>query len=385
MDYHLPTLLKSYDYDYDVVGITGIITQYANVKRIAQVVRNDRPETVIMAGGPLASSVSNLLLNKTEVDICVEGEGERSVLFAVNSNRITKQIIESVPMSVEDLSYYVPSYNLFPMNTYLNNPIAADNVNKWKDGNWIKDRKYRKSINMIGTRGCVHNCLFCYHNFLGQGYRMRLPSSIITEMYLVREYGVEYIHFTDDAFACNKKFIMKFCKMKELSNVGHIKWSCAGRANIVDKEMVQAMKDSGCEGICYGLESGSQKMLNVMNKKVTIRQYGKAIELNKKYFDYEDYTFIVGTPGETDETIEETEKFIKQMDIKPSAVFYMTPYPGTPLFNNLATEGKVFPNDNDWMEKFVLSLGEQGEQMVMNLTDYSDEKVKEWHDRLKEI
>jgi radical SAM superfamily enzyme YgiQ (UPF0313 family) len=150
------------------------------------------------------------------------------------------------------------------------------------------------------------------------------------------------------------------------------------------EDLIKLMKDSGCVGLCYGLESGSQRILNEMNKKVTLDQYRKAIRLNQKYFDYQDYTFIVGMPSETSESVRESINFCKEMNITPSAVFYMTPYPGTPLFNSLILQDDIHPtidtNNLDEYEKYVLSLGEQGEQLIWNLTDFPDNQVIEWHD-----
>jgi len=147
------------------------------------------------------------------------------------------------------------------------------------------------------------------------------------------------------------------------------------------KDMAFQMSQAGCVGVWYGLESGSQEMLDRMNKKATIDQYRKVIEINRKYFEYEDYTFIVGTPGETDETVNESIQFCKEMEITPSAVFFMTPYPGTPLWHELVMTGRVVPEDLNWLEDYVLGLDEQGKIMAMNLTDYEDQKVIDWHDK----
>ena len=96
-------------------------------------------------------------------------------------------------------------------------------------------------------------------------------------------------------------------------------------------------------------------------RKVTLDQYRKAIELNHKYFKYEDYSFIVGTPGESDKTIQESIDFCKEMGIKPNVVFFMTPYPGTPLFNELKNTNYHFRSivDNvDRFENWISSLDE---------------------------
>jgi len=378
-------------YNPDLIGIGGIITQYGEVKRIAAICRRILPQIPIVCGGPLATTVPELLIGNTQVDITVSGEGERAVKYLMSllsePLSLSGHLGMMSPIVDLDTNPY-PAYALFPMDIYLNNPIAADNRDKWNEGEWKQETIQRKSMNMIGTRGCIFHCIFCHHGFQDQGYRMRNPIEVVKEMkFLGQKYGVTYIHFTDDAFACNRKFVEGFC-LEMLDQMSHsdyrwdISWSCAGRANIMTEALVDQMRWAGCEGICYGLESGSQRMLDVMNKKITVDQYRRAIALNKGNFTYEDYTFIVGTPGETWDTVKESVQFCKDEGIVPSAVFYMTPYPGTPLFKKLCLSSKKFAiiyEDKVKFEEFILRLGEQGEQMVWNCSGRPDEEVKEWH------
>jgi len=368
-------------YKPDLVGITGIITQYSEVKKIAQRCRVAYGDIPIVAGGPLASSVPELLLSKTCVDICVRGEGERVAAMLADAVQPikTRNMIYQVQAHKNISDFHMPTYHLFPTDVYVKNPIAADNTRKWKDGEPSYTK--RRSINIIGSRGCPFNCIYCAHNYMGQGWRKRENLDILNEMlFLKNKYDVDYIHFTDDAFSCSNKAMQEFSSAKKKNRyLRDVKWSCAGRANVVTDIMVKKMKQSGCIGLCYGLESGSQKILNNLNKKITIQQYEKAIKLNKKYFDYEDYTFIIGSPGESIDTIKESIDFCKRNEIVPSAAFFLTPYPGTPLFDMMVDKGQINPKDHNLMDKFVDRLGEQGEQLIWNFTDVPDSEVLDWH------
>jgi len=371
-----------------LVGLTGIITQYGEVKKIAEWCNFQWPRVPIVCGGTLATTVPLLLLDKTKVNYCILGEGERAILDLIDHLPIMDSVenklehIFSRKESIKDLSTIPwPAYDLFPMDIYLRNPIGPHNPNKWKDGK----SNAPLTMNIIGSRGCPYNCIYCLHCFQGQGYRVRPYNDIIIEMdFLQRTYGVNYIQFVDDAFACIRQKILDFCfafKGRDMT------WSCAGRANLVNEDVIRAMADAGCIGLWYGLESGSQKMLNSMNKKVTIRQYEEAIALNRKYFKYEDYTFIVGSPRETDETIQESIDFCKRMGVIPTAVFFMTPYPGTPLWRMLLSNDKKFREmalDIDRLEEWILTLNEQGERMAWNCSGAPDEKAYEWHQKFIE-
>lgn len=402
------TLSSLQGWEPDIVGLTGIITQYAEVKALAYIARTLWPNTPVVCGGPLATSVPELLLRRTAVTHCVLGEGEDTIrefvarlsdhvpgvyykapLDAAEGVPVTLMLSSAERRPIADLeSLPYPAYDRFPLEIYINNPIAADNVRKWQGGGWVTERKQRRSLNMLGTRGCPHHCVYCYHNFLGQGYRTRAPSDIVDEMAMLgQKYGVKYIHFTDDAFACVPRFVERFCHAIQercVMSKAHwgITWSCAGRADVMTEDLVGMMADAGCEGLCYGLESGSQRMLDAMNKRVTLEQYRRAIAFNKKYFKYEDYTFIVGTPGETWDTVKESVRFCKDEGVTPSAVFYMTPYPGTPLFERLRRGDARFGamvEDGEALERFVMSLGEQGERLAWNCSGRPDEEVREWH------
>jgi len=395
----------------EIVGLTAIVTQYAQVKKIAEIIREVMEDVFILCGGPLASSCPKLICSKTQVDVCIRGEGEKVISYLnyqmppsgeifndygayfFKYYRTSKHAVpygmsvtSSIIDDVDGISF--PSYDLFPIEEYIKNPIAAQNINKWEDGS--ASGKVERSMNIIGSRGCPYKCVYCYHNYIGQGYRLRSPKHIVAEMeYLKNKYNVEYIHFVDDAFAIGKAFVSEFCDLVERLGM---KWSCAGRADAVgqDEEIIKKMADSGCIGLCYGLETASPKMLETINKRITVEQYRKAVSLNQKYFpDYQDYTFMVNLPWEEDEDVQLSIDFCKEMGIVPTAVFYMTCYPGTPFWKRMVFVEKKAPIDNvSWLEKYILKLGEQGEGMLWSdmlwWSDYSPEKIEERHKKFME-
>jgi radical SAM superfamily enzyme YgiQ (UPF0313 family) len=256
-----------------------------------------------------------------------------------------------------------------PMDIYLKNPIGAPNRNKWIDGGAEEDAPL--SMNIYGSRGCPYKCIYCYHDFMGQGYRQRSVDDIVKEMrYLHDTYGVPYFHLIDDEFCLKKDYVFDFCKelKKEFNNT--ITWGCAGRVNLMTEPLISAMADAGCVLIGYGIESGSQKMLDVMKKGVKVEQAKEAIRLTKKYLGWADCSFMIGTPGENWETIQETIDFCKDLDLNPEVIFFITPYPGTELYRMAIEQGKIKDE-----EEFILNLGEQGEKIRVNFSELSDEEL----------
>lgn len=377
----------------EVFGIGGLITTYKYVKWLCEIIKKYHPDKKIIVGGSVATSIPKILLKNTKADIVVKGEGEltapdliktlkqgknlknvKGIIFKHKNGKIFKNPPREPIKDLDTIPF--PAWDLFPMNIYLKNPIGIINKNKWNDGS-ATNQDIPLSINISGTRGCPYQCIYCYHDFLGYGYRHRSPENIIKEFKILKKrYRVGYIHFVDDEFCLKKSFVEDFCRRLIKENLG-IKWGCAGRVNLADEKLYQLMKKAGCINICYGIESGSQKMLDIMKKGVTVEQAKKALKMTKKIFGENDVSFMVGMLGETEETIKETIDFCKETGLKPEVVFFVTPYPGTELYKIVKQKGLIKDE-----VAYIESLGEQGEQIVVNLTDFSNKKLKELKEKV---
>lgn len=378
--------------DFDIYGIGAIVTIYKYVKWIVGIIKEAHPEKILVVGGSVASSIPEIILKKTKADIVCFGEGEATIVELIDalksdgdlSNvrgiyfRAKKEgIVKNAPRApIADLdSIPFPAWDLFPVETYLKNPIGALNRNKWIDGS--PDNCRVLSMNLSGTRGCPYDCIYCYHDFMGQKYRHRSAGNIIKEMRVLSDdYNVKYFHFIDDEFCVNKNFVYDFCKEFRKAFGPGVTWGCTGRVNLMTEDLIIAMKEAGCVLIGYGIESGSQKMLDAMKKGVTVSQAKKAISLTKKHLGWADCSFMIGTPGEDIITVKETVEFCKELDLTPEVIFFTTPYPGTELYKRALAEKKIVDE-----EEYCLNLGEQGEKVRVNFTKFSDKELldaQEW-------
>lgn len=373
--------------DADVFGIGGLVTIYRIIKDLIQTVRRLHPDKTIIAGGSCATSVPHVMMDKTAVDILCIGEGENTTSELLDALAQGRDL-ETVPgiwyrdtsgkprataprspiMDLDALPF--PRWDLFPMDIYCENPIGAVNLNKWDDGSIAPDTEHRRSMNVLSSRGCPYDCTFCYHDFMGVKYRFRSAENIVAEIAeLKSRYNVQYIHFIDDCFIINKENVRRFCEIMTRENMG-VTWGCAGRVNIMTEEMIVRMKEAGCVFIGYGIESGSQTILDRIKKKVTVEQAKTAIRLTQKHLGWADCSFIAGLPGETHETVRETVEFCKELNLAPEVIFFATPYPKTALYDIAMQMGKI-PDE----EEHLLNLGEQGEKVRVNFTDFSDEEL----------
>jgi len=384
---------------YDIAGIGGIVTVYKYVKWLVNTLKKYHPEKKIIIGGSLGSSIPKIMLEKNPVDIVCIGEGEETAeeLFNLLENGGDLHSVKGIWFKDDNGSICanekrepiknldtlpLPAWDLFPMDTYLKNPVGAPNRNKWVDGSSTEGTL---SMNLFASRGCPYQCIYCYHDFMGQSYRCRSPENVINEIgILYQRYNVKYFHFIDDEFVMSKDFVYKFCSlikelMKEINE--KITWGCSGRANLMSEDLISVMADSGCTLIGYGIESGSQKMLDLIKKRFTVEQAKNAVKWTKKHLGWADCSFMVGYPGETKETIRETIDFCKELNLTPEVIFFITPYPGTELYQMAVAEGKIEDE-----EEYLLNLGEQGEKVRVNFTDFSDEKLtKIKEDMVKEL
>ncbi|TBR14791.1 radical SAM protein [bacterium] len=373
---------------FDVAGIGGIVTTYKYVKWLSGVLKKHHPQKKIIVGGSVGTSISKIMLDNNPVDIICLGEGEettrelfgaldngdlskvKGIMYKDDSGKIFKNDTRQPIKNLD--SIHLPAWDYFPMDIYLKNPVGAPNRNKWIDGS--SQTSDLLSMNLFATRGCPYKCIYCYHDFMGQGYRQRSAENVIKEIQILYEkYKVPYFHFIDDEFVMNKDFVYDFCKLlKTFSNkIGEkITWGCTGRVNLMTEDLIIAMADAGCVLIGYGIESGSQKILDLINKQVTVEQAKKAILLTKKHLGWADCSFMIGYPGETRQTIQETVDFCKDLGLTPEVIFFLTPYPGTELYRMALEQGKIKDE-----EEYILGLGEQGEKIRVNFTDFTDKEL----------
>lgn len=362
---------------WDLVGLSGLITTYKFQEWLIPELKRINPEAPIVSGGGLATSSSDLLFKHTQVDITVVGEGEETMLDlcqTVNAGgdlskvpgicfRQNGQSIANGPRkNIADLDTVpFPAWDLLPMEIYLKNPIWGDAANNSSD--FREDVKVTRSMNIISSRGCPFSCKYCYHLFGRSNYRFRSAQNVVeeTEM-LVDRYGVNFIGFVDDNMMASKTQMLEFCDLMARKEFP-VTWGCHGRVTEARPDILGPMAEAGCVWIGYGVESGSQVMLDAMNKKATIEQAKKAIMNTRKAGIYPNTTFIFGYPGETLQTVQETIDFKREMCLDCGS-FFATPYPGAPLFDEART--KI-----DDEEAFIKSLGNATE-FTVNLTQFDD-------------
>jgi len=305
------TFKKLKEVKFDVVLIGGLIPVYKYIIAITEKIKSINPSCVVIAGGSAAMSVPNLLLRNSQVDVICAGEGEVAIIELLEALR-DAELREAIAVQgfyykidgdiifsgnrdlISDLDTEsdMPAYDLLPMDIYLSNPVVG----------------FGRDIDFITGRGCPFKCTFCYQPW-GRKFRGHSVDFVLNALkYLKKKFNIDFVSFQDDEFMANPKRIYEFCDKIQMQIPGLL-WSCTGRVNFVNDDIVTTMKNAGCVSISYGFESGSPRMLKSMNKMATIEQMENAVQVNRKFGMMLPISFILGMPGEDEISCKETVDF----------------------------------------------------------------------------
>jgi anaerobic magnesium-protoporphyrin IX monomethyl ester cyclase len=316
-------------YQPTIVGVGSMTPTIKSALKSAQVAKEVCPDTKVVMGGPHATFADmEILTSDSYVDVIVRGEGEETILELAKQApemhgldkvkgitfRKDNQIVrtEKRPF-IDDLdSLPKPAYHLLPMEKYR---ITGRNL-----------------LPIISSRGCPFQCPFCVASqMFGARFRGRSPKNVLDEIEWLRdEHGAEGIAFQDDTFSFDKKRTMDICDGMIERKI-NLHWGCGTRADVVNKEVFQKMSRAHCDEAMLGVESGCQRMRDLLNKRVTNVQIENAVKWSKEAGIFVTVSVILGYPGETKESLQETLDYIRRIEPDDVWLCHATPYPGTCL------------------------------------------------------
>jgi len=196
---------------------------------------------------------------------------------------------------------------------------------------------------VVTSRGCPGNCRFCIkHVSYGRSVRFRSPENILAELELLDGLGVHDVHMYADLFTVSREQVVGLCELI-LERGLRLRWTCNSRVDFVDSEMLCLMRRAGCWMISWGIESGSEEVLRRARKGITLEQVEQALRWSREAGIRNWGYFIIGLPGETEETIKETIRFSKRLPLDLALFHIAAPYPGSPLFFEVAEQGWFRP------------------------------------------
>jgi anaerobic magnesium-protoporphyrin IX monomethyl ester cyclase len=348
-----------------LVGVTATTSTIKSALKYVELIKNILPNSLTAIGGPHTTFMPYETLKSSEnLDVVVIGEGEETIVDLVNHSTESSHDLEDVrgivyrnlkngnlkttqkrPL-IKDLDTLpFPARHLVPFDSY--------------------GASQKQTGGIITSRGCVYNCNYCSSSLImGKKFRSRSPDNVVDEIEeLTDKYQITDIGFMDDTFMLNKRRandIADEIKARDLD----LSFVASSRVDSVDQNLLQNLKNSGLKTIYYGVESGSQRILDLMKKGITLKQAEDAVK-SAKNADLEVLTsFILGYPGETEEDMNKTIDFSTKLDSDYSQYSILTPFPGTPIYNELK-EKDLIDND-DWDEYTVLKPVLKYDEMGLN-------------------
>lgn len=339
---------------FDLVGISATTPLIKDAWEVAKTVKKYTSSPVVI-GGPHVSALPEESLRQKAVDLVVRGEGEQTILeicqtlvgkkkregvLGLSFKKNGKIVHNKLRPLYKDLDRLPsPAYELFKINKYsLTQPL--------------KDRKTEESraFYIMTSRGCPYGCTYCYKGICGRSWRPMSARKVVTEWEnLVKNLSATEIGVQDDVFNLDKKRAMEICELLIERKLNYVPWITNNgiRADKVDLELLQKMKQAGCKRVAFGVESGSQRILNNIQKNLTLGQVRKTFVLAKKAgFETMGY-FMFGNPGEDEKTMDQTIKFALELDPEVAVFSVATPFPGSPLYDLVFKKGEIIEKDWD--------------------------------------
>lgn len=294
----------------DVVGLSILTLPYPLSQQIIRRIRKALPNATIVIGGVHVSAVKEeSLLENPDADVAVLGEGENTFLELLEGKdyseilgicyRRNGEVVENPPRplikNLDELPS--PAWDLFPMLKYRAT---------------LPYGRTKYLVVVSTSRGCPYRCPYCSQP-LGPVYRGLSAKRVVEDIEdLVTRYSIREFHFYDDVFTMDRKRTIELCDLLDQAKF-KIKWSCNTRVDLVDPEMLHRIKKAGCYIIQYGVESGNQEILDTIGRRYKVDRVRSAFKASREAGLRTSAFFVLGLPGETDETIEDSVNLAKEL------------------------------------------------------------------------
>jgi radical SAM superfamily enzyme YgiQ (UPF0313 family) len=319
----------------DVIGLTAMTPTISTALKIARNLKLASPGIKIVMGGAHATMLTQeTMASAPEIDVIIRGEGDEAVIEVMQALEANRNLegIKGISYRAEGKIHHTadrtssvdmdslpfPAYHRLPWKKYRPHPPHGMSL---------------PFAAIVTSRGCPYRCAYCSKPVFGSRFRAQSPARVVDELaYLKDRFGVKEVAFYDDSFTLDKKRVHAISE-KILSSGLKIIWTCETRVNLVDKELLRYMKQAGCYAVAYGIESASPEIIRTLHKDTTLEQVEEAVRHSREAGLQVIGYFMLGSPGETPDTIRQTIDFAKRLKVDFAQFSVTTPFPGTELYD----------------------------------------------------
>ncbi|MCX5884685.1 MAG: radical SAM protein [Proteobacteria bacterium] len=360
---------------YDIVAFGGTFLKFEELKHLSEKIYQTNNNIFQVAGGNMATIISEIILRQTRVNCVCLYEGEETIIELLNLIKNNKNWRETKSINYLDERHELVQTPLRDKIKLLDS-IPFPDRSGWSFGLIRRAFPYgspgRYCAIMFASRGCPFTCIFC-NPISGRIVRSRSSENIVEEIiFLKNNWNIRYFRFFDEVFIGSKQKIKNLCELmiKEKLDVF---WWCQTQIKFVDEELLRLMKRAGCIEIGYGIESGSNIILTEMNKGITKKLAKEVVEMTNRVGIKPSLNLITGTPSETPQTLQETKEFLISLNhIKWSQVptiDFIIPIPNTKLYT-IAKEKGFLKNEEKYLTEDMFMMDKYSK--TINLTQMPD-------------
>jgi radical SAM superfamily enzyme YgiQ (UPF0313 family) len=360
----------------DLIGITSLTNTYYNSLEISKMIKS-KSEIPIVMGGPHPTIFPTETLKNPYVDFVVSGEGENTIVELVNALESDKSLKD-----IKGLYYKIDGKIVAnPPRPYIENldelPFPARHLLELREYP-LRFERGEMMTTLITSRGCPYECIYCFKELFGRRYRRRSAENIVDELkHIFSTYKIKVFYFVDDLFTFDRERVLRLCKLIIEEGLD-IKWQCLARVDTVTPQLLNEMARAGCKKIHFGIESGNKQILESVNKKITLEQVRKAVEWCKAAGIKSKGYFMLGLPGDTLETMDQTIDFSLDLGLDEAMYSLTTPFPGTQLWK-LLLDKEIDINFNEAFSKaYYFTDDPDRVEVFFNLSKVSDEDLKRY-------
>jgi radical SAM superfamily enzyme YgiQ (UPF0313 family) len=332
----------------NIIGINILTALFPEALRIAQELKKNFPNCLIIAGGVHPSVEPELTFQQNQYidaicigageEVCLDiMEGKNNIPGLMYRDHTSNYVSRPVEMNID--KYPFPNYNLANADYYTEFTLYT-----------IAGWGYR-GLTALTSRSCPYSCKFCASDW-SKPFRWHSPEYVIEMTKHLSTYDIDTIAFCDDTIAANRDRLFKICQgfidARLFHPYSNLRWICAIRANQVTPDILGAIKEAGCFSVSIGIESGSDRMLKMVNKKSTVAINRRACAYVREAGLHLVPSFMVGIPDETEEEMNDTVTFMQDLNINLKGMGYFRPLPGSPFYREFVANGTLIKEEIDW-------------------------------------
>lgn len=348
-------MLLGYDYSYlkrriqsfnpDLIGINLMSFRYKDHYGLLKKIKADFPHTAVIAGGPHISTFRERAMEECpEIDFGATLEGEETL------TELCKGTL--APAEIRGLLYRESRSVLYSGDRQLQGELDKIGFPRYR---FFEAGKYPQFISLATSRGCPHSCIFCPVQLtIGRKLRMRSQSSVADELEYWYSKGLRVFNIVDDNFTFHKQRVLGICDEIKHRGLKGLTLSCRNgvRADTVDKDMLQKMKEAGFNYLAFGIESGSDRILKLIKKGETLAQMHTAVREACSLGFMVTLFFIIGLPYETPDDVRKSFEFAKKYPVFDARFYNLIPFPGTELYAWIEKNGYFDEKRKDYLNTF---------------------------------